>query len=153
MVEKDIVVEKTNLSILSIVIIVAVVGIVIMLIGAKDTNDELSSISAGTDRVGFAIASATCTDTDSGFDYTTQGTISGGTWKTTGAVYSAKTDSCVTSGRKAGMLLEGFCSDSTHGFYVYKNCTTVVGAGYVCEDGACVPESCTENLYLGESLT
>lgn len=145
-------VKKTNLYILSIVSIVAIVGIVVMFIGNKGAEGELYSSSVGTDQVGFAPASATCTDTDSGIDYTTQGTISGGTWKTTGRTYSSKIDSCVTSGSKAGMLLEGLCSDSTHGFYVYKNCATVVGDGYVCEDGACVPE-CTENLYLGESLS
>lgn len=142
-------VEKTNLYILAIVGIVVVVSVVTMLIGVKDTDDGLSSISFGNDQVGLATASATCTDTDSGFDYTTQGTISGGTWKTTGRAYSDKTDSC----NARGQLQEGFCSDSTHGFYVFKYCDRVVGAGYVCEDGACVPESCTENLYLGESLT
>lgn len=142
-------VEKTNLYILAILSIVAVVGIVVMLIDGKDAREGLSSVNLGSDQVGFATASATCTDTDSGFDYTTKGTISGGTWKTTGRTYSSKTDSC----NARGQLQEGFCSDSTHGFYVFKYCDRVLGAGYVCEDGACVPESCTENLYLGESLT
>jgi hypothetical protein len=38
-------------------------------------------------------------------------------------------------------LLEGYCSDSTHGFYKYVDCATVVGAGYVCISGACVLDS------------
>ncbi len=123
--------------ILGIISVVALVGIFI-LVGNTD------SIVAGQ-----ATGSATCTDTDAGFDYTTQGTISGGTWKTTGRTYTAKTDSC----NVRGQLQEGFCSDSTHGFYVFKYCDRVVGTGYECEDGACVLGSCTENLYLGESLS
>src|SRR3989338_1487200 len=95
------------------------------------------SFSTSTNIAGQATGSVTCADTDGGIDYTTQGTISGGTWKTTGRAYADKTDSCVTSGSKAGMLLEGFCSDSTHGFYRYTNCATVVGTGSICQNGAC----------------
>ncbi len=140
--------EKTSAYVLSIVGIVSVVAIAVLIIGGMGSN-IIPSRSVESDVIGFAMASVTCTDTDSGFDYTTQGTISGGTWKTTGRTYSDKTDSC----NARGQLQEGFCSDSTHGFYVFKYCDRVVGSGYVCEDGACVPESCTENLYLGESLT
>jgi len=125
--------DKTSLYLLSIVSIVAIVGIVVFILN----NNGSTSFSASANLAGQATASATCSDTDSGLAYMTQGTISGGTWKTTGRRYSDKTDSCVTSGSKAGMLLEGFCSDSTHGFYVYKNCATVVGAGSICQNGAC----------------
>ncbi len=134
--------EKTNLYLLSIVGIVAVVGVVVLLLNVGRVPTQVSE----EDLVGLATSSATCTDTDGGFDYLTKGTISGGTWKTTGATYADKTDSCVTSGRKAGMLLEGFCSDSTHGFYVYKSCATVVGAGYVCYDGACALDSDSDTV-------
>lgn len=135
--------DKTSLYLLSIVGIVAIVGIVVFILNTSGST----SFSASANLAGQATASATCSDTDSGFDYTTQGTISGGTWKTTGRTYADKTDSCVTSGSKAGMLLEGFCSDSTHGFYVYKNCATVVGTGSVCQNGACTnPDSDGDGL-------
>lgn len=82
-------------------------------------------------------ATTTCSDTDSGFTYTTKGTISGGIWKTTGRTYADKTDSCNVKGQ----LQEGFCPDSTHGFYVFKYCDRVVGTDYMCYDGACVLDS------------
>ncbi len=142
--------DKTNLYLLSIVGIVALVGIVVFILN----NSGSTSFSTSTNLAGQATASATCSDTDSRLDYTTQGTISGGTWKTTGRTYSDKTDSCVTSGSKAGMLLEGFCSDSTHGFYVYKNCATVVGTGSVCQNGACTnPDSDGDGLTDTEETT
>lgn len=117
------------------VLVVAIVGVLSLLMTGGSNN-----------LTGQAVGDPLCTDTDGpvgagGLVYTTQGTISGGTWKTTGAVYADKTDSCVTSGRKAGYLLEGFCPDSTHGFYNYVDCAIKVGAGYRCISGACVLDS------------
>ncbi len=84
---------------------------------------------------GQAVGDPTCTDTDGGSIYTTQGTISGGTWKTTSAVYKDKTDSC----DKKGYLNEYYCSSSTQGYYTQNvNCLKVVGSGYTCSSGACV---------------
>ena len=104
--------SKTHMEkyIVGAVLVVAIVGVLSLLMTGGSNN-----------LTGQAVGDPLCTDTDGpvgvgGLVYTTQGTISGGTWKTTGAVYADKTDSCVTSGRKAGMLLEGFCPDSTHGF-------------------------------------
>ncbi len=120
--------DLTSKYILGIVGIVALVAVVVMM---------MSNTSSSFDISGQAVAARKCTDTDSGFDYTTKGTISGGTWKTTGSTYTAKIDSC----NAKGQLQEGFCSDSTHGFYVFKYCESVMGAGYICEDGACVPDT------------
>src|SRR3989338_738494 len=129
--------SKTHMEkyIVGAVLVVAIIGVLSLLMTGVSNN-----------LTGQAIGDPLCTDTDGpvgagGLVYTTQGTISGGTWKTTGAVYADKTDSCVTSGRKAGMLLEGFCPDSTHGFYNYVDCATKVGAGYRCVSGACVLDS------------
>ncbi len=123
--------EKTSAYILSIVGIVGVVAIAVLLMNGVSTG--------GSDVTGMAMGDPTCVDSDGGFTYTTQGTISGGRWKTTNAVYTDKTDSCGTGGSQAGKLLEYFCSDSTHGFYVVKSCATVAGVGYTCSAGACVP--------------
>ena len=143
--------SKTSLYLLSIVGIVAIVGIAVLILNAGSSS---VSFSTSTNIAGQATASVTCADTDSGLDYTTQGTISGGTWKTTGRAYADKTDSCVTSGSKAGMLLEGFCSDSTHGFYRYTNCATVVGTGSICQNGACTnPDSDGDGLTDAEEAT
>src|SRR3989338_2347555 len=129
--------SKTHMEkyIVGAVLVVAIVGVLSLL---------MTGVS--NDLTGQAVGDPLCTDTDGpvgagGLVYKTQGTISGGTWKTTGAVYADKTDSCVTSGKKAGYLLEGFCPDSTHGFYNYVDCATKVGAGYRCISGACVLDS------------
>lgn len=128
---------QNNFHLLSIVAIVAIVGIVIFV---SSTNSQIFS---DQDYVGEALkasslktapfALGSCSDTDSGFDYTTKGIISGGKWKTTGKTYTAKTDSC----NVRGQVQEGFCTSSTEAFYVFKYCEDVVGEGYVCEDGAC----------------
>ncbi len=129
--------SKTHMEkyIVGAVLVVAIIGVLSLLMTGSTNN-----------LTGQAVGDPLCTDTDGpvgagGLVYTTQGTITGGTWKTTGAVYADKTDSCVTSGRKAGYLLEGFCPDSTHGFYNYVDCVTKVGAGYRCISGACVLDS------------
>ncbi len=101
----------------------------------------LLTLSSMVSFVGAA-TSSTCSDTDSGFDYLTKGTISGGTWKTSEKTYTDKIDSCA----KNGKLLEGFCPDPTHGYYVYKKCNSVVGTGYICSDGACVLDSDNDGI-------
>src|SRR3989338_3414612 len=142
--------SKTHMEkyIVGAVLVVAIIGVLSLLMTGVSNN-----------LTGQAIGDPLCTDTDGpvgagGLVYTTQGTISGGTWKTTGAVYADKTDSCVTSGKKAGYLLEGFCPDSTHGFYNYVDCATKVGAGYTCVNGACViPDSDGDGLTDAEEAT
>ncbi len=73
-----------------------------------------------------------CTDTDSGLNYTTNGSVSGGYWLSTNATYSDKSDTCTT-----GLLDEYYCSNSTHAFYTTVNCTSVVGVEYACSSGVC----------------
>ncbi len=64
--------SKTNLYLVSIVGIVAVVGIVILLL----QSSQQTLVWTDEDITGQA-TSTTCTDTDSGFVYTTQGTVTG----------------------------------------------------------------------------
>lgn len=112
------------------VLIVAIVGVL-----------SLLTTGASNNLTGQAVGDPTCTDTDGGLTYTAQGTITGGTWKTTSAVYTDKTDSCGTGGSQVGKIKEYYCSDATHGFYTVKSCATVVGAGYTCVNGACILDS------------
>lgn len=121
--------EKTSLYLLGIVGIVAVVGIVVLLLNGGQVPAQVSE----GDIVGFATTSATCTETDGGLVYTTKGTISGGTWKTTGASYTTKTDYCDPRGK----LQEYYCSSNTTAFVRATNCTTV-NPSYICSNGACV---------------
>jgi hypothetical protein len=121
--------------ILGAVVVVAVVGVLSLLMTGSSNN-----------LTGQALGDPTCKDTDGGSAYTTQGTITGGTWKTTGAAYTSETDSCLTKGSQLGKLKEYFCSDATHAFYVVKSCATVVGAGYVCISGACVLDSDSDGV-------
>lgn len=113
--------------IVGIVLLVAVVGVV-SLLGTSGG----SSINFA----GLATASATCTDTDSGFDYLTKGTVSG--VKTSGANYT-KTDYCDSEGR----LQEFYCSSNTKAVVRVKDCTTV-DPNYVCSDGACAEKDAGE---------
>lgn len=118
--------EKTAYYILALVAIVGIVGVAVLLMNSVSVENQ--------DITGMAMGDPNCYDSDGGLTYTTQGTISGGTWKTTNAVYPDKTDSCHINGK----LLEYYCSDATHGFFVAKSCAAVVGAGYTCASGACV---------------
>lgn len=130
--------NQNNFHLLFIVAIVAIISIVIFVLSSNSqtfsdqdyVGEALKASSLKT--VPFTLTS--CSDTDFGFDYATKGTISGGKWKTSGKTYTAKTDSC----NVRGQVQEGFCASSTEAFYVFKYCDDVVGAGYVCEDGACV---------------
>src|SRR3989338_4871860 len=128
--------QKAKIIMVSFVAVVAAVGILVLVSGGIGTSADLS---------GQVVRAGSCMDTDStspGYKVSsllTQGSISGGTLKTTIAAYDAKTDSCLTAGSQAGKLAEYYCSDATHGFYAVKDCTTL-GAGYSCQNGACVPE-------------
>lgn len=136
--------EKINLYLLSIVGIVAVVGIVILLLQSSE-----QSVWTDGDIAGQA-TSATCTDTDSGLAYTTRGTVSGGMWKTTGRTYTRGTDYCGSSNK----VWEYYCSDATHAFVSAKDCATVVGADYVCKNGACIDaDSDDDGLTNDEEAT
>lgn len=136
--------EKTNLYLLSIVGIVAVVGIVILLLQSSE-----QSVWTDGDIAGQATASATCTDTDGGLAYTTRGTVSGGTWKTTGRAYTRGTDYCGSSNK----VWEYYCSDATHAFVRANDCATV-GRGYVCKNGACIDaDSDDDGLTNDEEAT
>ena len=129
--------QKAKIIMVSFVAVVAAVGILVLISGGIETSADLSGQ--------VVVRVGSCVDTDStspGYKVSsllTQGSISGGTWKTTSAEYDTKTDSCLTAGSQAGKLAEYYCSDATHGFYAVKDCT-ILGAGYSCQNGACVPE-------------
>jgi hypothetical protein len=161
--------SENNLYLLSIVAIVAVVGIVILIL--QSTPRAAFSLTE-EDAVGYALSARgfacgdgtcqfmerirgscpedcevteetiTCADTDGGWNVEEQGTVSG-TWKTTGEEQSW-TDVCASESR----IREGYCRDDGYAYYNTKNCEDEVGVGYVCEDGACVPESCDEDIQL-----
>lgn len=134
--------EKSSLYILSIVCIVAIVGLVVLIITGRTGTESSFSFGIGENSfVGYATVSATCRDTDSGLVYTTKGTISGGTWKTTGASYTAKTDYCDARGK----LQEYYCSSNTTAFVSAKNCS-ILYPGYICKDGTCVNGTTITNV-------
>lgn len=123
--------DKTVTYLVGIVLVIAIIVSVVSLYSANYDDDLTGAATAST-----------CSDTDSGIDYKTKGTISGGTWKTTGKTYAYKIDSCNVKGQ----LQEGFCPDSKHGFYVFKYCNQVVGTGYICYDGACALDSDSDGV-------
>lgn len=124
--------DRTSKYLLLIVVIVAIVALTTLSLRQNDKTLSYSSLM-DKDIIGFATASATCSDTDGGLVYTMKGTISGGTWKTTGATYSDKTDFCSSKEK----LQEYYCSSNTTGFSSATNCTKI-NPNYVCSNGACV---------------
>lgn len=111
---------------------VAVIGIIILVVlSLWSSGFSFTTFTTGT-LAGQATEIA-CTDTDSGMIYTTQGSISGGTWLTTGKAYDQKTDSC----KDAVSVYEYYCADATHGYYTTQSCEKKVGTGSVCADGVC----------------
>ncbi len=88
----------------------------------NDLNNRVSSTGEVMD---------SCADNDEGLKYTYKGTVSG---TATGSAYSYS-DSCSST----STVVEYYCEKELVQ-YIKKECSAVVGTGYVCTDGACVLE-------------
>ncbi len=124
-------IDNSSKYILGIVSIVAVVGIVVMLMSSG--LDVLSSDGYDTTGQVASVSSSICKDTDGGKVYTTQGTVSGGLPTSR----SSYTDTCTSS----DSLTEYFCGTANKRKSQTVSCSSAVGSGYVCENGACVEGS------------
>ncbi len=120
--------EKTSAYVLSIVGIVGVVAIAVLMLNGVSTET--------TDLTGMAVG--TCTDSDGGMTYTTQGTVTG-SWYRSG-VTSSWTDSC----KSTTSVKEYYCRTDGTAYMTTKSCATV-GAGYTCSAGACVNTATTDS--------
>jgi hypothetical protein len=78
--------------------------------------------------------SSSCSDSDSGKDYLTKGTVSG--TNDTGSF--SETDYCSAGG---GSLIERYCYSQEEHSYAYVTCSVQYGSDYYCSDGACVTNS------------
>lgn len=131
--------KEIYLFIVFIVGVVAVIGFFLLFKNVENSNEYIigqAYIKESVINAKSTIAPLTkfCSDSDGGKDYTVQGHIVGGTWHTTGETYTTKTDSCLTNDK----VKEYYCYDRTHGYYNAVSCSGKFGAGYICEEGACV---------------
>lgn len=92
----------------------------------------------------------TCTDTDGSQNYTVKSTATG--VESAGSQPVTKEDHCMTAeeaSTKVGRLLEYFCRTNDDGSVLLNsisiNCSEII-PGSVCQDGACVAASCTEQF-------